>query len=192
MLGVHHAAFTSSTFKSVSSYCVPQTSLFNRSASAASRNGTCTTFQTATVSMVGSSSSTHSRHKKSKTNRSIMREGDTITFPNQVPSPSSPDSPLSAGSPSSHLTASGRPKKTKTHNNMERMRRIDLRNSFDSLKKLVPPLAKSTKCSKVEILRRAEEYIRALKSLEKRLQREEATVRNRNEALKLKLLHSQQ
>lgn len=85
-----------------------------------------------------------------------------------------------------------RPKKTKTHNNMERMRRIDLRNSFDSLKKLVPPLSKSTKCSKVEILRRAEEYIKALKSVEKRLVREEATTRSRNDALKVKLLHAQQ
>jgi len=102
----------------------------------------------------------------------------------KVKDPSSPSLP-------NQPTTPPRPKKTKTHNNMERMRRIDLRNSFDSLKKLVPPLSKSTKCSKVEILRRAEEYIKALKSLEKRLVREEASMRSKNDALKVKLLHAQ-
>jgi len=94
-------------------------------------------------------------------------------------------------SPSSSSVAPLKPKKTKTHNNMERLRRIDLRNSFDNLKKLVPVLAKSAKCSKVEILRRAEEYVKAIRTLEKRLVREEAIVRNRNEALKLKLAQLQ-
>jgi hypothetical protein len=182
MLGVHHYT-TSANLKSVSSYCVPQSSSLysrNHSLNAASQH----------------------RLKRAKANRSIIREGGTITFPQQSPtSPASSLSSFSSGgsssssggnsSSSSSTTASGRPKKTKTHNNMERMRRIDLRNSFDSLKKLVPPLSKSTKCSKVEILRRAEEYIRALKSLEKRLLREEASVRSRNDALKQKVLHSQ-
>jgi len=180
MLGVHHQALTSSTLKSVSSYCVPQQSLYSRSSSSHA-----------------SPPSSQSRHKKSKVTKTILREGGTITFPNQQ-SPASPTSSCSStnyssssNSNSSSTNSSGRPKKTKTHNNMERMRRIDLRNSFDSLKKLVPPLSKSAKCSKVEILRRAEEYIRALKSLEKRLVREEAAVRARNEQLKSKLLHSQ-
>ena len=176
--GVHHYS-TATSLRSVSSYCVPQQSLYTR-------NHTPLT------------TASHHRLKKAKTNRSIIREGGTITFPQQSPSPTSSSlSSLSSSSSScsgggtSTTTASGRPKKTKTHNNMERMRRIDLRNSFDSLKKLVPPLSKSTKCSKVEILRRAEEYIRALKTLEKRLLREEASVRSRNDALKLKVLHSQ-
>ncbi|ODM98187.1 Myc protein [Orchesella cincta] len=78
-------------------------------------------------------------------------------------------------------------KKTKAHNNMERMRRIDLRNSFENLKKLVPPLAKIPKCSKVEILRRAEEYIKGLRNQEKRLQKEEMAVRQRNAQLRSRL-----
>ena len=97
----------------------------------------------------------------------------------------------SPASPSSSSITPTKPKKTKTHNNMERLRRIDLRNSFENLKKLVPVLAKSAKCSKVEILRRAEEYCRAIRTLEKRLVREETIVRNRNEALKLKLAQLQ-
>jgi hypothetical protein len=63
---------------------------------------------------------------------------------------------------------------------MERMRRIDLRNSFDNLKKLVPVLSKSPKCSKVEILKKAEEFIRGLRGMEKKLVKEE-------QALKIKL-----
>jgi len=62
-----------------------------------------------------------------------------------------------------------------------------LRNSFDNLKKLVPPLSKANKCSKVEILRRAEEYIRALRSLEKRLVKEELSVKCKNDSLRVRL-----
>jgi len=79
-------------------------------------------------------------------------------------------------------------KKTKAHNNMERMRRIDLRNSFEYLRKLVPVLGKAAKCSKVEILRRSEEYIRGLKMTEKKLIKEENIVRGRNEFLRGQML----
>jgi len=79
-------------------------------------------------------------------------------------------------------------KKTKAHNNMERMRRIDLRNSFDNLKKLVPVLAKSPKCSKVEILKRAEEYVRGLRTMEKKLVKEEQLLRVRMSELKGRLV----
>jgi len=101
------------------------------------------------------------------------------------PSASSSNSPSSSSNPSSSSTSTK--KKTKAHNNMERMRRIDLRNSFDNLKKLVPPLAKIPKCSKVEILRRAEEYIKGLRNQEKRLQKEEMQVRQRNAQLRSRL-----
>jgi len=69
---------------------------------------------------------------------------------------------------------------------MERMRRIDLRNSFDNLKKLVPVLSKSPKCSKVEILKKAEEYIRGLRGLEKKLQKEEQQLRLKLQQNKLR------
>jgi len=75
-------------------------------------------------------------------------------------------------------------KKTKAHNNMERMRRIDLRNSFDNLKKLVPILAKNPKCSKVEILKKAEEYIRNLKNCEKKFIKEEQILKFKIQQLK--------
>jgi len=103
-------------------------------------------------------------------------------------SSNSPSSSSNSQSSSSSSSTSGQPKKkTKAHNNMERLRRVDLRNSFDNLKKLVPPLSKAPKCSKVEILRRAEEYITALRSLEKRLLKEEGGVRSKNEQLRARL-----
>jgi hypothetical protein len=103
--------------------------------------------------------------------------------------PSSASSPLSSSSSSSPSSTNpnGKPRKAKTHNNMERMRRIDLRNSFDTLRKLVPVLTKANKCSKVEILKSATEYINGLKVLEKRILREEYTLKSRNETLRNKL-----
>ncbi|XP_046659872.1 transcriptional regulator Myc-B isoform X2 [Homalodisca vitripennis] len=44
------------------------------------------------------------------------------------------------------------------HNNMERMRRIDLRNSFEELKALVPMVANKERAAKVVILREASVY----------------------------------
>lgn len=44
------------------------------------------------------------------------------------------------------------------HNNMERMRRIDLRISFDELKALVPGVANKERAAKVIILREAAQY----------------------------------
>uniref|UniRef100_A0A1B6L277 BHLH domain-containing protein n=1 Tax=Graphocephala atropunctata TaxID=36148 RepID=A0A1B6L277_9HEMI len=44
------------------------------------------------------------------------------------------------------------------HNNMERMRRIDLRNSFEELKALVPGVANKDRAPKVVILREAANY----------------------------------
>lgn len=44
------------------------------------------------------------------------------------------------------------------HNNMERMRRIDLRNSFEELKALVPSVANKERAAKVVILREAANY----------------------------------
>lgn len=102
-----------------------------------------------------------------------------------VSSSTGSSSPNSSCSNSTSTTSTK--KKTKAHNNMERMRRIDLRNSFDNLKKLVPPLAKIPKCSKVEILRRAEEYIKGLRNQEKRLTKEEMQVRARNAQLRSRL-----
>ncbi|XP_054288509.1 transcriptional regulator Myc-2-like [Macrosteles quadrilineatus] len=48
------------------------------------------------------------------------------------------------------------------HNNMERMRRIDLRNSFEELKTLVPSLVGKDRAAKVVILRDAASYCQEL------------------------------
>ncbi|CAL8138669.1 unnamed protein product [Orchesella dallaii] len=148
----------------------------------------------------------------SKPNHNVRKRPHTLKTPKiEITSAMSPmemspsSSPLLSSASSSHSSSSASSscssssgsgslssnpttkKKTKAHNNMERMRRIDLRNSFENLKKLVPPLAKIPKCSKVEILRRAEEYIKGLRNQEKRLQKEEMAVRQRNAQLRSRL-----
>ncbi|KYB28785.1 N-myc protein [Tribolium castaneum] len=63
------------------------------------------------------------------------------------------------------------------HNNMERQRRIDLRNLFNDLKKLIPDISKKQRAAKVLILRGAAQYCRDLQSTHEALAR-------RTEALK--------
>lgn len=48
--------------------------------------------------------------------------------------------------------------KRSLHNNMERQRRIDLRNAFEDLRKLVPEVLKKERAPKVVILREAAKY----------------------------------
>ncbi|KAJ3660344.1 hypothetical protein Zmor_004795 [Zophobas morio] len=48
------------------------------------------------------------------------------------------------------------------HNNMERQRRIDLRNLFNDLKKLLPDVSKKPRAAKVAILRGASAYCKDL------------------------------
>ncbi|CAG9860795.1 unnamed protein product [Phyllotreta striolata] len=48
--------------------------------------------------------------------------------------------------------------KRSLHNNMERQRRIDLRNAFEDLRVLVPEVSKKDRAAKVVILREASQY----------------------------------
>jgi len=75
-------------------------------------------------------------------------------------------------------------KKIKAHNNMERMRRIDLRSSFDNLKVQVFAPGDPPKCSKIEILKLARICIGQLKMQEMQLENEERNLRRRISELK--------
>merc|ERR1719348_406751 len=52
------------------------------------------------------------------------------------------------------------------HNQMERQRRTDLKNAFDSLKDFVPTIANSDRASKQMVLDKAIDYCKTLKSKE--------------------------
>lgn len=74
--------------------------------------------------------------------------------------------------------------KRSLHNSMERMRRIDLRNSFEELRQLVPSLANKERAAKVVILRDAAVYCsdlgtqsRLMKNEVEALQREQMRLR---------------
>jgi len=53
--------------------------------------------------------------------------------------------------------------KRNLHNNMERQRRIELKEFFEMLRKCVPETADNERASKVSILQKAEKYIKSLK-----------------------------
>lgn len=75
--------------------------------------------------------------------------------------------------------------KRSLHNSMERMRRIDLRNSFEELRQLVPSLSNKDRAAKVVILRDAAVYCsdlgtqsRLMKNEVEALQREQLRLRS--------------
>lgn len=55
--------------------------------------------------------------------------------------------------------------KRSLHNNMERQRRIDLRNAFEDLRLLVPEVSKKERAAKVVILREASTYCNNLTNI---------------------------
>ena len=78
------------------------------------------------------------------------------------------------------------------HNSLERQRRIDLRNAFDTLRNTVPELRVSDKASKLLILNKSRDYCWKLASRESSLQRELKLLRSRQQTLikKLKMVNS--
>ena len=56
-----------------------------------------------------------------------------------------------------------------SHNDLERKRRNDLRNRFQSLRQCIPSLKDSERAAKITILRRASEFIPTLRKEEERL-----------------------
>lgn len=74
--------------------------------------------------------------------------------------------------------------KRNMHNNMERMRRIDLRNSFEELKALVPSLANKERAPKVVILQDAAGYCTDLKIQSRQLASQVTALRKEQERLR--------
>uniref|UniRef100_A0A8D8LR98 Myc protein n=1 Tax=Cacopsylla melanoneura TaxID=428564 RepID=A0A8D8LR98_9HEMI len=77
------------------------------------------------------------------------------------------------------------PEKRKFHNNMERKRRVDLRNLFEELRELIPNLQNKKRAPKVQILNEAETLCNELSYKSKmqskqaeELRREQARLRN--------------
>ncbi len=69
------------------------------------------------------------------------------------------------------------------HNSLERQRRVDLKNAFDTLKICVPEIAASDKASKLLILNKARDFCMSLGSREAQLRREKERQRMRLETL---------
>ncbi|XP_059491332.1 uncharacterized protein LOC132205946 [Neocloeon triangulifer] len=73
------------------------------------------------------------------------------------------------------------------HNTMERQRRVDLRNAFESLRKFIPELLNSEKAPKVTILREASNYCMALQEEEASQERIKRQLLKRQAALRQRL-----
>lgn len=80
------------------------------------------------------------------------------------------------------------------HNVLERKRRNDLKFSFFSLRDSVPELVKQERAPKVQILKKASEYIRKLTADERRLESEREMLQEKHEQLRrtLEKLHARE
>lgn len=77
--------------------------------------------------------------------------------------------------------------KRNLHNNMERQRRIELRNAFDDLRCLVPELKIKEKAPKVAILRQGGKFCIKIRELEEELIREKMELKKRQDKLRTRL-----
>ena len=73
------------------------------------------------------------------------------------------------------------------HNQMERQRRTDLKNAFDSLKDFVPTIANSDRASKQMVLDKAIDYCKTLKSKEWVAREARRSLVQKNESLRKRL-----
>lgn len=73
------------------------------------------------------------------------------------------------------------------HNQMERQRRQDLKNAYDSLKEFVPTIANSDRASKQMVLDKAIDYCKTLKGKETSVREQKKRIQQRNEALRKRL-----
>ena len=73
------------------------------------------------------------------------------------------------------------------HNQMERQRRTDLKNAFDSLKDFVPTIANADRASKQMVLDKAMDYCKALKSKEFNIREQRKNLVQKNESLRKRL-----
>lgn len=90
------------------------------------------------------------------------------------------------GSLSSDFDADTTEKRT-IHNSMERQRRIDLRNAFEELRKLVPFTAGNEKAPKVVILSYGADFCNTLTWEEAELTRKKAELRRQQEMLRARV-----
>lgn len=77
--------------------------------------------------------------------------------------------------------------KRSLHNNMERQRRIELRNAFEELRILVPAIESKEKAPKVAILRQAAMYCDMLTELDQSTVAKVMDLRKRQEKLRARL-----
>lgn len=77
--------------------------------------------------------------------------------------------------------------KRSLHNNMERQRRIDLRNAFDNLRVLVPEVEENEKAAKVVILREAASYCHKLTVKQVSLNKKADELRRTQEQLRARV-----
>lgn len=77
--------------------------------------------------------------------------------------------------------------KRSMHNNMERLRRVDLRNLFDNLRMLVPEIQHKDKAPKVTILRQSGVYCDKIMDLEQNLTTKVKHLKKHQERLMLRL-----
>lgn len=70
------------------------------------------------------------------------------------------------------------------HNNLERQRRIDLRNAFEELRVLLPDTADNEKAAKVAILNSGAQFCNELELCERRLLMEKVALRKHQERLR--------
>merc|ERR1712172_294162 len=73
------------------------------------------------------------------------------------------------------------------HNQMERQRRTDLKNAFDSLKDFVPTIANSDRASKQMVLDKAIDYCKTLKNKEGTTREARNRLVQKNESLRKRL-----
>lgn len=105
------------------------------------------------------------KSKKPKSRRSYLRNGGGVSSESELDST----------------------EKRTIHNCMERQRRIDLRNAFEELRKLVPFTAGNEKAPKVVILNFGAEYCNTLTLEEAELTSKKAELRRQQEMLRAKV-----
>ena len=69
------------------------------------------------------------------------------------------------------------------HNSMERQRRIELKNEFDTLKSLIPDIAHSDKVSKLNVLNYSAEYVKKLERADLKLKLRKSQMKEKRQKL---------
>lgn len=77
--------------------------------------------------------------------------------------------------------------KRSMHNNMERQRRIDLRNAFEDLRMLVPEVSCKAKAAKVAILREAAQYCNHLRISSNDMMKQRVELKRQQERLRARV-----